>query len=167
MAKEVLVVKEQLFKARAGNIQETQLGLRGCGGCAATLGDVLAAGAGGLHHLIHGARTGIKKFFAEPDRGIVDDRRSLKTGGVAVAATGSEFLHAANWFRLTESLMHSGMSVQYFFGTALKSFVEKMGFVARSENSLDSMMWRIVSLVAFRVHQRNLLTHSLHKLDFF
>jgi hypothetical protein len=47
--------------------------------------------AGGLHHLIDRAGTWIEELLAEPDGGIVDDGGRLKTGGVAVAATGSQF----------------------------------------------------------------------------
>ena len=101
VAEEVLVVEEKFFEAGAGDVHEAQLGLRGSSGGTTAFGDVLATGAGGLHHLVHEARTPVHELFAEPDGGVVDERRSLEATGIAIAAAGSKFAHAANWFRLT------------------------------------------------------------------
>lgn len=99
MAEEIFVVQEQLLKAGAGDVDEAQFGLgRGAGGAAA-FGDVLAAGARSLHHLVHSARPGIEELFTEPDRGVVDERGRLETAGIAVATTRSEFFHAAKGFK--------------------------------------------------------------------
>lgn len=55
LAEEVLVIQEQFIQAGTGDVHQTQFGLAGSRGSPAAFGDVLAAAAGRLHHLVHGA----------------------------------------------------------------------------------------------------------------
>ena len=93
VAQEVFVVEKEFFEAGAGDIYEAQFGLRRGGGGAAALGYVLASGAGGLHHLVCGARAGIEKAFAKPVGGIVDEGGGLEARRAPVSAAGSDFCH--------------------------------------------------------------------------
>ncbi len=94
MAQEIFEVEEQFFEAGAGDVEQAELGLGRGRGSAASLGDILAAGAGGLHHLVHGAGMGIEEFFAEPVGGVVNQRCRLEADAVAIAAAGSQLTHA-------------------------------------------------------------------------
>jgi hypothetical protein len=93
LAQVVFVVQQKLVQARACDIHQAQFGLRRSRRSPTALGDVLPAAAGGLDHLVHSARAGIQELFAEPHRGIVDDRRCLKARGVTVTATWAQFFH--------------------------------------------------------------------------
>src|SRR5437667_462155 len=78
LAEEVLVIQQQLVEAGSGDVDEAQLGLAGRGGGAAAFRDVLPPAAGGLHHLVHGARALVDKALAKGDGGVVDDGGHLK-----------------------------------------------------------------------------------------
>ena len=88
----VFVVEEQFVEAGAGDVDQAELGLAGGRGGTAALGDVLAAAAGGLHHLVGGARAGIHEARAERHGAVVDERGGLETAKIAVAAAGSQAL---------------------------------------------------------------------------
>lgn len=77
------------------------------------LRDVLAAATSGLDHLVHSARAGIQELFAEPHRGIVDDRRCLKARGVTVTTTWAQFLHGFDFSSL------QGVRMQFAFNDVI------------------------------------------------
>ncbi len=91
LAQVVLIIEQQLFEARMGDVHEAQLRLRRTGRRATALRNVLAARARGLHHLIHKPRTGVHELFAKPNGRIVNERGRLKTARLPVAAAGSQF----------------------------------------------------------------------------
>src|SRR5215469_15995219 len=95
MAQIILEVEEEFFEAGAGSVEQAQFSLRGSGGSAAPLGNVLPAGTLGLNHLVHSAGTRVEAFFTEPVGGIVDEGGSLETAGGPVAAAGTQPLAGA------------------------------------------------------------------------
>jgi hypothetical protein len=90
LAEEVFVIQQQLIETGAGDIDQAQFGLAGACGGAAAFGDVLAAAARGLHHLVGRARALIDEPIAKGDGRIVDDRRDLETAQVPIAAAGPQ-----------------------------------------------------------------------------
>jgi hypothetical protein len=66
MAEEILEIQQQSLQAGAGDVDQTQFGLRRGRASAAPFGDILAAGSG-LDHLIGGTGFFIQKLLAEPD----------------------------------------------------------------------------------------------------
>jgi hypothetical protein len=63
-----------------------------------------------LDHLVHSARAGIQELFAEPHRGIVDDRRCLKARGVTVTTTWAQFFHGFDFPSLKRVGMLAGFN---------------------------------------------------------
>src|SRR5690606_3039036 len=71
----IFVVAEEFFETGAGDVGELDLAFFGRAGNLAAFSDVLIAAAGGLDHLVVGARAFVYEPVAEAHRGIVDDLR--------------------------------------------------------------------------------------------
>jgi hypothetical protein len=65
---EVFVVEEEFFEAGAGGVEQAQFGLGGGGGESAAFGDVLAAAARGLDHLVERCASGNRGIFRRTSR---------------------------------------------------------------------------------------------------
>lgn len=72
-AEVVFVVEEEFLEAGAGDVGELDLGFGGGDGGFAGFGDVLFAGAGGLHHLVDGAVASLQVLPAETVGEVIDD----------------------------------------------------------------------------------------------
>jgi hypothetical protein len=85
---EIAVVLQQLLETGSGNIGKLDLGFLGSAARLAALENILFARAGGLHHLVVGARPFVDKPVAKFHGAIVDNAGFLK---------GVELLIAPVW----------------------------------------------------------------------
>lgn len=94
-AEEILVVDEEFFEARAGDVGEFEFGFGGGQRGFAAFGDVLFAGARGLHHLVDGAVASPEELLTKPEGEIIDDLGfSVGEQLAVVTALGEESFEA-------------------------------------------------------------------------
>lgn len=90
-AEGVFVVDEELLEAGGGDVGELELHFGGGQRGFAAFGDVLFAGARGLHHLVDGAVPTHEELPTEAEGEVVDDLRlSIGEQLAVVAAFGEE-----------------------------------------------------------------------------
>jgi len=86
VTQKIFVVQAQLLEAALGHPGQLHFHFLGRGGVHATLGDVLPAAAGGLHHLVMGAAAPVNEAVAEPDGHVVAQAGQLKGFELPISA---------------------------------------------------------------------------------